>query len=102
MQEKIRTNSRIPTKQVEKMVCVSIQYAKATRQGPTPAQMRQKLESIESLATEQSQHHDSINHKPIVLKYQHTALPTSTKPYPGRQPHLARKRVSLSTIKTTR
>ncbi len=33
----------------EKIIRVSIEYAEATRRGPTPAQMWQKLESIESL-----------------------------------------------------
>ena len=80
MQEKIRTSSRIPTEQVEKIVRVSIEYAEATRRGPTPAQVWQKLESIESLAKEQSQHHDSINDKLTVLKEQRAAISTPPKP----------------------
>ena len=70
MQEKIRTSNRIPTEQVEKIVRVSIEYAEATRRDPTPAQMWQKLERIETLAKEQSQRHDSINDKLTVLKEQ--------------------------------
>lgn len=80
MQEKIRTSSRIPTEQVEKIVRVSIEYVEATRRGPTPAQMWQKLESIESLAKEQSQHHDSINDKLTVLKEQRVTISTPPKP----------------------
>ncbi len=49
MQEKIKTSSTIPTKQVEKIVRASIEYAEATRRSPIPAQMWQKLESIQSL-----------------------------------------------------
>ena len=68
MQEKIKTSNRIPIEQVEKILRVSIEYAEATRRGPTPAQMWQKLESIESLAKEQSQQQDGINDKLTVLK----------------------------------
>ena len=77
---KIKTSSRIPTEQVEKIVCVSIKYAEVTRQGPTPAQVWQKVESIESLVKEQSEHHDSINDKLTVLKEQRTAISTPPKP----------------------
>lgn len=80
MQEKIRASSRIPTEQVEKIVRVSIKYAEATRRGPTPAQIWQKLESIESLAKEQSQRHDSINDKLTVLKEQRAAILAPPKP----------------------
>ncbi len=46
MQEKIKTSNRIPIEQVEKILRVSLEYAEATRRGPTPAQVWQKLESI--------------------------------------------------------
>ncbi len=78
MQEKIKTSSRIPTEQVEKIVRVSIEYAEATRRGPTPAQMWQKLESIESLTKDQSKHYDSINDKLTVLKEQRAMIPTAS------------------------
>ena len=80
MQEKIRTSSKILTKQVEKIVRVSIEYAEVTCQGLTPAQVWQKLESIESLVKEQSQHHNSINDKLIVLEEQRAAISTPPKP----------------------
>lgn len=54
MKEKIQTSSRIPIKQVEKIMCTSIKYSKATRQGPTPTQIWQKLDNIESLAKKKS------------------------------------------------
>lgn len=68
MQEKIRTSSKIPTKDLEKMIFVSIEYAKATYQGPTLAQMCQKLKSIQFLAKKQFQRHNSINDRFIILK----------------------------------
>lgn len=55
MQEKIKTSNKIPIEEVEKLICISIEYAKVTRCDPTPAQMWQKLESIESLVKKQSQ-----------------------------------------------
>ncbi len=55
MLEKIKTSNRIPIEQVEKIIRVRIKYAEATPRGPTPAQMWQKLKSIESLAKRQSQ-----------------------------------------------
>ena len=80
MQEKIKTSNRIPIEQVEKIIRVSIEYAEATRRGPTPAQMWQKLESIESLAKEQSQQQNGINGKLTVLKEQQAATIASPKP----------------------
>ncbi len=68
MQEKIKTSNRIPIEQVEKIIRVSIEYAEATRRGPTPAQMWQKLESKESLAKKQSQKQNGINNQLTVLK----------------------------------
>ena len=80
MQEKIKTSNRIPIEQVEKIIRVSIEYAEATRRGPTPAQMWQKLESIESLAKEQSQQQNGINDKLTVLKEQQAATVAPPKP----------------------
>ena len=80
MQEKIKTSNRIPIEQVEKILRVSLEYAEATRRGPTPAQVWQKLESIETLAKEQSQQQTSINDKLTILKEQQAATITSTKP----------------------
>ncbi len=79
-QEKIKTSNRIPIEQVEKIIRVSIDYAEATRRGPTPAQMWQKLESIESLAKEQSQQQNGINDKLTVLKEQQAATVPPPKP----------------------
>lgn len=42
IQEKFRTSSRIPIKQVEKIICVSIKYVEVTTRGQTLAQMWQK------------------------------------------------------------
>ena len=56
------------------------QCAEATRRGSTPAQMWQKLESIESLAKEQSQQQNGINDKLTVLKEQQAATIASPKP----------------------
>ena len=50
-----------------------------TRRGPTPAQMWKKLESIESLAKEQSQQQNGINDKLPVLKEQQAMTITSPK-----------------------
>ncbi len=50
-----------------------------TRRGPTPAQMWKKLESIESLAKEQSQQQNGINDKLTVLKEQQAMTITSPK-----------------------
>ena len=80
IQEKIKTSNRIPIEQVEKIIRVSIEYAEATRRGPTPAQMWQKLESIESLAKEQSQQQNGINDELTVLKEQQAATIASSKP----------------------
>ena len=80
MQEKIKTSNRIPIEQVEKIIRVSIKYAEATRRGSTPAQMWQKLESIESLAKEQSQQQNGMNDKLTVIKEQQAATITSPKP----------------------
>ena len=80
MQEKIKTSNRIPMEQVEKIIRVSIEYAEATRRGPTPAQMWQKLECIESLAKEQSQQQNGINDKLTVIKEQQVATIASPKP----------------------
>ncbi len=80
LQEKMKSSSRIPTEQVEKLVRVSIEYAEATRRGPTPAQIWQKLEGIEALGKEQSQNYDSINDKLTVLKEQRIATPALLKP----------------------
>ena len=80
MQEKIKTSNRIPIEQVEKIIRVSIEYAEATRRGPTPAQMWQKLESIESLAKEQSQQQNGINDKLTVIKERQAATIPSPKP----------------------
>ena len=80
MQEKIKTSNRIPIEQVEKIIRVSIDYPEATRRGPTPAQMWQKLESIESLAKEQSQQQNGINDKLTVLKEQQAATVAPPKP----------------------
>ena len=52
VQEKIKISNKIPIEQVEKMIRVCIVYMKATRRGPTPMQIWQKLESIKSLAKE--------------------------------------------------
>lgn len=71
MLEKIKTSNRIPIEEVEKIICVSIEYAEATRRGPTPAQEWQKLESIESLASlakEQFQQQNDINDKLTLFK----------------------------------
>ena len=51
----MKTSNKIPIKQVEKIIHVSIEYAEAMRCGPMLAQMWQKLESIEFFAKEQSQ-----------------------------------------------
>ena len=80
MQEKIKTSNRIPIEQVEKILRVSLEYAEATRRGPTPAQVWQKLESIENLAKEQSQQQTSINDKLTILKEQQAATIASPKP----------------------
>ncbi len=77
MQEKIKTSNRIPIEQVEKIIRVSIEYAEATHHSLTPAQMWQKLESIESLAKEQSQQQNSISDKLTVLKEQQAATMAS-------------------------
>ena len=39
MLEKIRTSNKIPTKQIKKIVHISIKYTEATRQGPTQVQI---------------------------------------------------------------
>ncbi len=70
MQKKIKTSNRIPIKQVEKIIRVSIEYVKATRRGLMPAQMWQKLESMKSLTKEQSQQQNGISNKLTVLKEQ--------------------------------
>ena len=57
----------------------SIEYAEATRRGPTPTQMWRKLESIESLTKDQSKHYDSINDKLTVLKEKRAAGPIASK-----------------------
>lgn len=62
------------------IICVGIEYAEATRRSPTPAQVLQKLESIESLAKEQSQQQNDLNGKLTVLKEQHTAARAPPKP----------------------
>ncbi len=80
MQEKIKSSNRIPTEQVEKIIRVSIEYAEATCRGPTPTQMWQKLESIESLAKEQSQQQNGISDKLTVLKEQQAATLASPQP----------------------
>ena len=80
MQEKIKTSNRIPIEQVEKILRVSLEYAEATRRRPTPAQVWQKLESIENLAKEQSQQQTSINDKLTILKEQQAATIASPKP----------------------
>ncbi len=79
MQEKIKTSNRIPIKQVEKIIRISIEFAEAKRHGPTKAQMWQKLESIEPLAKEQSRQQNGINDKLTVLKDQQTATISSLK-----------------------
>ena len=80
LQEKIKNSNRIPIEQVEKILRVSLEYAEATRRGPTPAQVWQKLESIENLAKEQSQQQTSINDKLTILKEQQAATIASPKP----------------------
>ena len=80
MQEKIKTSNKIPIEQVEKIIRVSIEYAEATRCGPTPAQMWQKFKSIEFLAKEQSQQQNGINDKLTIIKEQQAATITSPKP----------------------
>ena len=80
MQEKIKTSNSIPIEQVEKIIRVSIEYAEATRRGPTQAQMWQKLENIESLAKKQSQQQNGINDKLTVIKKQQAATIASPKP----------------------
>ena len=80
MQEKIKTSNRISIEQVEKIIRVSIEYAEATRRGLTPAQMWQKLKSIESLTKEQSQQQNGINDKLTVLKKQQAATIAFPKP----------------------
>ena len=78
---------------MEKLIRVSIEYAEATRRGPTPAQMWQKLERIESLAKEQSQHHSSIKDKLTALKEQRAAVPAPPDHRPGQRSRPARSRV---------
>ncbi len=79
MQKKIKTSSRIPTEQVERIVRASSEYAEATRRDLTPAQMWQKLESIESLTINKSKYYASINDKLTVLKEQRAAGLTASK-----------------------
>lgn len=52
MQKKIKTSNKISIEQIKKIICVSIKYAEATRHSLTPAQMWQKLESMEFFAKE--------------------------------------------------
>ncbi len=73
MQKKIKTSNRIPIEQVEKIIRVSIEYAEATRRGPTPAQIWQKLERIESFAKEQCKQQNGINDKLTILKKKQAA-----------------------------
>lgn len=54
MQEKIKTNNRIPIEQVEKIIRVSTKYVKAMCCNLTLTQMWQKLKSIKSPVKEQS------------------------------------------------
>ncbi len=78
--KKIKTSNRITIEQVEKIIRVSIEYAETTNRGSTPAQMWQKLESIKSLAKEQSQKQNGINDKLTVLTKQEPGTITSSKP----------------------
>ncbi len=79
IQEKINTSNKIPIEQVENILRVRIKYAEATYRNPTPVQMWQKLESIESLAKKQSQQQNCINNKLTVLKLQQAEIVTSSK-----------------------
>lgn len=80
MQEKIKISNRIPIEKVEQILRVSFKYVEATRRGPTPAQVWQKLKNIENLAKKQSQQQASINDKLTILKEQQAATIAFPKP----------------------
>lgn len=73
MQEKIKISNKIPIEKVEQILCVSFKYVEATRRGPTPAQVWQKLKNIKNLAKKQSQQQATINNKLTILKEQQAA-----------------------------
>lgn len=80
MHEKIKTNNKIPIEKLEKILRVSIKYAKATNHGLNLAQMWQKLKSIESLTKELSQQQNGINDKLTILKKKQTVTIATPKP----------------------
>lgn len=55
MQEKIKTSNKISIKQVEKIICINLKYAKVSHYGLMLMQIWQKLKSMKFFAKKRSQ-----------------------------------------------